>query len=344
MTPSFRTKSYSSYLVIALTLSSCSKFGGGLRKDFMTADMQRPTWGGRWAERRQLSEEFEEAEAYGEDPGAGGMYGSLAHRDRRPAGMLQTLSGKKDEEERMRARELARLRQKSIYDEGGAGGVQGLSNDVPQAPARPRRVKKEDFLDRNSNEGSLWASDGQTNYYFTKNKVRGLGDIVNIATEESLIQDIAREVLRSLSDDELKQELQLAQERLAKGGDTSAGVAASEANRQPAATQPAAAAVAATAAVAQSGEATPEEKEVREATFTDIDVRKSLALAPGEGVMAEIVERYPNGNYKVRGTKRVPYRNGYRLVTLTAIAKATDISEDDQLTSGKLYEYRVDVD
>jgi flagellar basal body L-ring protein FlgH len=59
--------------------------------------------------------------------------------------------------------------------------------------------------------------------------------------------------------------------------------------------------------------------------------------------MAEIVERYPNGNYKIRGTKRVLYKNGSpRLATVVAVAKGTDIGEDDVINSGKLYEYRLE--
>ena len=59
--------------------------------------------------------------------------------------------------------------------------------------------------------------------------------------------------------------------------------------------------------------------------------------------MSEIVERYPNGNYKIRGTKRIPYRNGARMVNLIGIVRGTDITEEDTIASGKLYEYRLEV-
>ena len=82
---------------------------------------------------------------------------------------------------------------------------------------------------------------------------------------------------------------------------------------------------------------------VPDATAADIDVSKSLDLKGGDPIMAEVLERYPNGNYKIRGSKRISYKGGPpRYVTLTAIARGADIGEDDVITSGKLYEYRLE--
>ena len=326
-------------LLAILTLSACGSMGGGLRRDFMTSEMVQPTMGGRWSERGVLADD--ESEGDDEPRLRGGMYGAIAHRDRRPAGVLQTLSGDRGGEGRWSTPQ----RDAPPRDSEQSGPRSLLQTDAggtPTQAVQKKRARKEDFQDRNSNEGSLWASDGQTNYYFTKNKIRGEGDIITVGTEEPMIKDLSREILRSLNDEELKEELALAQARLASGAisETPAPGNAT-ANRQPAAANGAAPGTPAAADAATVAAATPE---VREATFADIDIRKSMGIAAGEGIMAEIIERYPNGNYKVRGTKRVPYRNGYKLVTLTAIAKATDISEDDQLTSGKLYEYRLDVE
>ena len=82
---------------------------------------------------------------------------------------------------------------------------------------------------------------------------------------------------------------------------------------------------------------------MREATPDDVDVGKSLAIKPGDTMMAEILDRYPNGNYKIRGTKRILYKGGRpRLVNLVGIARSQDIGEDDVIASGKLYEYRLE--
>jgi flagellar basal body L-ring protein FlgH len=60
-------------------------------------------------------------------------------------------------------------------------------------------------------------------------------------------------------------------------------------------------------------------------------------------MMGEIVERYPNGNYKIRAIKRIAYRGGYRMLTMIGVAKSADITEEDTIGSGKLYEYRLEV-
>ena len=83
----------------------------------------------------------------------------------------------------------------------------------------------------------------------------------------------------------------------------------------------------------------------RKFTDADIDLSRSVDFKAGDKVMAEVVERYPNGNYRVRGHKRIAYRDGYKMVSVSAIAKGSDISEDgDLVSSSKLYEYRVEVE
>ena len=73
-----------------------------------------------------------------------------------------------------------------------------------------------------------------------------------------------------------------------------------------------------------------------------MDLTKAIEMKSGDVIMAEIVERYPNGNYKLRGSKKVRYRNGFRYVNILGIVKGTDISEADTIASGKLYEYRLE--
>jgi hypothetical protein len=87
----------------------------------------------------------------------------------------------------------------------------------------------------------------------------------------------------------------------------------------------------------------PEPKEPPQATMADIDTSRSLEVKSGDTLLAEIIERYPNGNYKIRGVKKVPYKVGQpRLITVVGIARSADIGEDDTIASGKLYEYRLE--
>jgi hypothetical protein len=144
-------------------------------------------------------------------------------------------------------------------------------------------------------------------------------------------------VRRTLSPQEREIELAKAQDRLRR---KAMGLPVEEGENQAAGGAGRAPAQAAdTAALAKKGE----EIQVPEATPADIDIAKAVEVKPGDSLMAEIVERYPNGNYKIRGAKRLMYRNGApRLVNFMAIAKNTDIGEDDIVASGKLYEYRLE--
>ena len=75
-------------------------------------------------------------------------------------------------------------------------------------PRLTRRVTKEDFIDQSQEEGSLWASSGQTNYYFTKNKIRSPGEMISLNVETDLFLDIKNEIKRSLSSVENAKEIQ----------------------------------------------------------------------------------------------------------------------------------------
>ncbi|MEK7690755.1 MAG: flagellar basal body L-ring protein FlgH [Bdellovibrionota bacterium] len=222
------------------------------------------------------------------------------------------------------------------------------------------RANRSDFIDDSSNEGSLWGSSGQTNYYFTKNKIRNLGDLLTLTIEQEIVREVSQEVRRTLSVKEKKVELLLAQERLRRaalgiedpkdpgGSKAKTAVVAgrapasplADANKDGAAKKKDTGATPPIAGVAVSGAPEPM---VPRATLADIDVAKSLTLASGENMLVEVINRYPNGNYRVRGTKRIPYRNGQRILKLAAIIRSTDVGDDDTITSGKLFEARYEV-
>jgi flagellar basal body L-ring protein FlgH len=193
------------------------------------------------------------------------------------------------------------------------------------------RATARDFVDDSKNDGSLWASDGQTNYFFTKNKVRAVGDIITIVSEPDFVRDMGIEIARTLSPSERDQELELAQERLNKSDSLKTSAAS------PDGSPAGAGAPGRSPAVTDSGESV-----TRTATAGDIDVRPSMEFKAGDPIMAEIVERFPNGNYKIRGSKKVPYRGTFRYVNMLAVVRGTDISDNDTVKSGKLYEYRLE--
>lgn len=69
--------------------------------------------------------------------------------------------------------------------------------------ALKKRFKKEDFIDPLQEEGSLWASSGQTNYYFIKNKVRSPGDLIVLTIEEMLKIEIEEKFKKFFKKDEV---------------------------------------------------------------------------------------------------------------------------------------------
>ena len=191
-----------------------------------------------------------------------------------------------------------------------------------------RRATGADFIDDSQHEGSLWASNGQTNYYFTKNKVRSIGDLISISMNDDMIRDIAAEIKRTLSPKEREFEIALLQEaRIKAANEVQSKITDDEKNTN------------------NSGKSktVSTENKVDLLNLTTPDITRSLEIKPGETIIAEILERYPNGNYKVRGRKKIIYKNGrHRMITLLAVAKGADISDDDAIGSNKLYEYRLE--
>jgi len=310
-------------------LAGCSGLSGTLRRDFDDFQYEDgPVTGGRMSERGYLADQaYRLAEDEVQDEWSP-PEGSVGHMDRRVSSLGE---GQEEETEQ--------------EDESSFSSNEG---DRPPAVKRKyrngARATRADFVDdANQNESSLWASDGQTNYYFTKNKIRGVGDLVNVTIEDPLLKDVGREILRNLSQPEREYELARAQERLTR---KAMGLPEDD-QPQPQKTdkiaQTAAAPERTPAGAEGAAPKNPADIKVPEATPADVNVLKSLDIKGGDPIMAEIVERYPNGNYRVRAVRRIPYKGGKpRMVSFVAIAKGSDISEDDVITSGKLYEYRVE--
>ncbi len=300
--------------VILGTVSGCAKLMGSLRRDLddtVLYEPSPPTVGGRWSERELLSDDR------GPERPSFVSRGAVGHVDRSPASISMSEEDSTEEVQRPPVLAQEYLQQKPFKN----------------GP----RATQADFVDDSTQEGSLWASSGQTNYYFSKNKVRGIGDIVTINIEQEMLRDIQSEVARTLAPREKEIELATAQERiraktlgledptLKKEG----GVAAA---RAPAG-----------AKGASASSINEDEINIPKATTQDIDVSPFVEIKAGDTMLSEILERYPNGNYKVRATKKIQYRKTPRLLTLMGIVKSTDISEEDVLNSGRIYEYRLEV-
>lgn len=300
-------------LTVMMFLVGCSGLMGNLRRDL---DDSQPydysTSGGVYPEGNLINE--------------GDLYkgqNSVGHLERSPAGYMPDNGSWVDR----RNAEANRRDYYRNFEESAPSYSQkpNLPPEVKRLYKKGDRATKEDFIDDSQNEGSLWASDGQTNYYFTKNRIKNVGDIITVTVEDQLVKDVSTEVKKSLSQAEMESEIMKAQKKINQDS-------ADKQKKQAGARAPA-------------GEKKEEEEEVepRPATYQDIDLTESVGIKSGEGMMAEVIERYANGNYKIRGTKRVPYAGGMRMMTLVGIARAADLKDGDLIPSGKLYEYRVKV-
>jgi flagellar basal body L-ring protein FlgH len=310
-------------LATLLGTSACGSLLANLRRDLDDNYLARQggTYGGPMGDNGFLSESLGEA-GYGD-----GRYPAMEGTDRLPSSVLENSS---DTQRSWLTGQRKGLSQSAGYsgegDEDGEGGnnPENITPPTKRLYKNGSRATRADFLDESPNEGSLWASDGQTNYYFTKNKIRTVGDIVNISLEDGIIKDIGAEIKRKLTPAEQDREMLSAQERLKKKpqGDSAAGAGQSAGG---------------------PGDAAKETSEAPSISPADVDLTKSLEVKSGDTMLAEIIERYPNGNYRVRGSKRIPYKNGSpRMLTVMGVVRGSDIGDDDVVSSGKLYEYRLE--
>ncbi len=310
-------------------MSGCAQLVGGLRPDLNDEYRyeQEPTVGGRFAEGGMIDEgrfrgpDSEDSVGHNERTGTAGRMG----------GQGSWLEAGEEERNAMRKPR------------------EGEDENRPALAARPvllkkykngNRASRGDFVDDTKGDGSLWNSDGQTNYFLTKNNVHSDGDLVSVVTDEDFIRDVASELKRTMTPDERDNEMEIAQERARRvanglpedpnapaGKDDKVASNQSSASRAPA-----------------SGEGSEGKPEVSVPTiaWADVDLRKSMELKAGEPVMMEVLERYPNGNYKLRGLKRVRLHGQTKMVSVVAIARHADISPEETIPAGKLYEYRIE--
>ncbi len=190
------------------------------------------------------------------------------------------------------------------------------------------RATKNDFYDTSANDGSLWANDQDSNYFFTKDKVRTLGDIVSVKIDDAIIRHIAEEVKKNLTPAEQEVEMAI----YLKNSDGAKGDKDIQAYRNVAAEE-----------LKTSEAAQVKDKMEKAVRWSQVDLTKSLGLAANEELRAEIVDRYQNGNYKIKATKRIVFRGSSKMVSLVGVAPATDFDDKDQIASGKLYETRIKV-
>ena len=203
------------------------------------------------------------------------------------------------------------------------------NNNVPTTSAREykrmTRQRMEEESQVNAQAGSMWVMEGQGAYLFAQNKTRREGDLLNIKVEGAAQQQIDTKVavikrlLKQLEDEEIKAKEMQEAERLKQVQAMNSANGQSDAQRAPASVSP----PPAPAPVANK----KEEKE--EPVKIDF-------------VPTRIVEKQPDGNYRVKGQQ--PFMIGKReyKAIVTGIIRPEDFN-DEGVSSGKLLDPQYDV-
>jgi flagellar basal body L-ring protein FlgH len=193
---------------------------------------------------------------------------------------------------------------------------------------RGDRATRSDFYDNTPNDGSLWANENDANYFFTKGKVRSNGDIVSVKLEDPIIKQFAEEIKKNLTPAEQEVEMALYRKNNAAAKDDKDLLAYRNV---------------ASDDLKSSDAADVKQRMEKAVRWSEVDLTKVIGITPNEELRAEIIDRYQNGNYKIRATKRVMYRGSSKLVSVVGVAPASDFDDKDLIASGKLYEYKIKV-
>jgi hypothetical protein len=213
-------------------------------------------------------------------------------------------------------------------DEPTRNRIESRRGYTNQRQPGSERLTRNDFIDQSQGDGSLWTGENDGNYFYSKTKVRARGDIVSIRAEDELIKQIGEEIKKTLSpaEQEVEMALYLKNNPAAQGDkDVEAFRKVKDENLNTAAAEDV------------------KEKMEKAVRWSQIDLSKAISLQPNEEFRAEIIDRFQNGNYKVKTVKRVLYRGSSKSVSVVAVAPAADFDDTDSIKSGKLYEYKVRV-
>jgi hypothetical protein len=213
-------------------------------------------------------------------------------------------------------------------EDGVRQKIESRRGEARAAYVRGDRATRADFYDNAPSDGSLWANENDGNYFFTKGKVHAVGDIVSVKLEPAMIKQFAEEIKKSLTPAEQEVEMAL----YLKNTEGARNDQDLKAYRNVASED------------LRSSEAEEVKNRMEKAVrWSQVDLAGVIGLTPAEEMRAEIVDRYQNGNFKIKAMKRVLYRGSSKMISFIAVAPAADFDEKDVITSGKLYEHKVRV-
>lgn len=201
----------------------------------------------------------------------------------------------------------------ATVDDERVSTIAGTPVDLSGMRAKSGRVTKKDFTAENlKNDHSLWSEDGQHNYLFARNKNRSAGDLVTIRIEDDIRRDMILEVKKLLPPEYRDREIYVP------------GVSKEKPDES---------------ATRKIASATKDSEGKGDENFKE----NEEDVGSSELITAEVIERYPNGNLRVRGMKRIPFKTKTRSMEVTAIVRNSDVNEKDIVKSSKILEHRLEL-
>lgn len=208
-------------------------------------------------------------------------------------------------------------------------------NNLPVDGERQyKRMTKKQFEDQElfaDNAGSLWVNEGQDSYLFAQNIVRLPGDILNV-------------VLDGQPEKQLSTKAQVIKELTNRIEKKQRGVASAD----PAAAKPDGAAADPAAADPAAKPADPAAKPDAAAAAGGAEKTKDEELAGAGGnfdvktIPTRIVERLPDGNYRVKGSQNFMIGSKEYKAIVTGLVKPQDVA-DDNVNSSKMLDSKFDI-
>lgn len=194
---------------------------------------------------------------------------------------------------------------------------------VSNIPRQYRRMTNKQFEKEariQPNEGSLWVMEGQESYLFTQNQRRLMGDVVNVGLDGQARSELE---IKARSIEEL---LRKKQEKIdaAKKRRLRAPAAG---NRAPAGQQ------AQNPGTPGAGPTVPVQTLQKKESSSPFNV---------DMVQTRIIEQFPDGSYRVKGSRSFMIGKKEFRVLVTGVAKGSDI-QGDQVNSTKLLDPKFDI-
>lgn len=164
----------------------------------------------------------------------------------------------------------------------------------------------------NEEAGSLWVDEGQSSYLFSQNQNRLEGDVLNIFLENQAKDQLDNKVATIAK--LLKERKEIARKR-------------QEARKRQLASKN------------QAKEAQASNEAPKESAKAEQQKDSKLSV---DKVPSRIVASYPDGSYRVKGTKTILIEDKEFQVMITGLARGNDI-KDDGVASSKLLDAKFDI-